>query len=171
MIPGKGDGRLAWYQHPEKATLPWTLATPLWRTDAPFPLGARLHPPCRNLLTGGATLGKMVCGSPGKSGRPSPRVQQPTQPLCGQGYAASPRGRSASTWWKQQAWVHTPGPWASLLRREPPSATGPSLTNMLGAGSWALCVPPFARCRIAAEPWVSCTWGCGDRATQHTRPL
>ena len=69
---------------------------------------------------------------------------------------------AASTWWKQQGWVHMPGPWASLLRREPPSETGPSLTNTLGAGSWAPRVPPFTRCQIAAEPWVSCTpgvWG------------
>lgn len=90
----------------------------------------------------------------GSSSPPSRSVGRDTWPAREAG--------AASTWWKQQGWVHMPGPWASLLRREPPSETGPSLTNTLGAGSWAPRVPPFTRCQIAAEPWVSCTpgvWG------------
>ena len=75
---------------------------------------------------------------------------------------------AASTWWKQQGWVHMPGPWASL-RQEPPSETGPSLTNMQRAGSSAPCVPLFTRCQIAAEPWVSCTRGCGAETAQPAR--
>ena len=40
---------------------------------------------------------------------------------------------------------------------------------MPGAGSRALRLPPFTRCQIAAESWVSCTWGCGDETTQHCK--
>ena len=77
----------------DKATLLWVLATPLWRTDPPFPLGARLHPPRQSLLSVGAMLGRTICCSPGNSRCPSPWVQQPTQSFHGQGYMDSPRSR------------------------------------------------------------------------------
>lgn len=169
MIPGKVDGRLAWSWCPKKATLSWMLATPLWRTDPPFPLGARLHPPCQSLLTVGAMLGRTVCRSPGNSRCPSPWAQQPTQSFRGQGYMDSLRGRCCIHV------VETAGLGLHDRALGGSSATGATLRdraepdNTPGAGSWALRLPPFTRCQIAAEPWVSCTWGCGDETIQHRK--
>lgn len=168
MIPGKGDGRLAWYQHPEKGYPPvgrWQPHSGEQMLHFLWVLGSIL-PAAGNLLTGGATLGKMVCGSPGSQDVHSPRVQQPTQPLCGRGCAASPRGGL-----HPHGGSSRPGSTRQALGGVSCGGSHPPRQGRAWRTCWVLeagpCVCLRARCRIAAEPWVSCTWGWGQSHTAH----